>query len=794
MKSHSEGRAMETADFGKGGLLLDLSARITSAFGGKNSKEAAQSVIVGGRFRRMYAKNFRTNVLAFLPIIRSLRASTWRSLSKDFCAGIIVGCIHIPQSMGTGMVANLGPLYGIYLTFFPGLLYAVFGSSFHNSVGAFAPSAGLVGVAVARIRLIFSEHYLPNQTIEIVPESALPELARQHVEIAVTITLMAGIIQLAIAFFRLEFLSRIFSHNVLDPLNCACALQIMLVQIPNMLGVNLDMHYGLNKHIGMVILLLTHITERIQWLDTLLSVITASIIIGFRDFVQPCLFKKLKVICMAGTMFGLLDTSLWGRLPKPFIPDLARYMPFALFDGLLGALVSIAYCMQATKPAARKHGYRVNTKQELLALGASNVFISFFSCCVTSSNIGRIVILDSMGASSQIATLFACILTRLMLAFASGALYYLPFGVIATIITLTLSMTLKLFNDLPEIWRLCRTDAVQWMLTFVSCVLLDLQWGLLVGLTFSWIRMQYQLDEPHLSAVMKPPFSTLQNTGKLFQAARKSEILLFRAGPSLNYANTDKFTRRVLLSLDYYNSIGGGHVFPESSGVNVIKHVIIDCFALIVMDSSGYRGIIYLLAQLTKHNVKLWLPSCSETIRRVLQRQTPLFPAEQFTDTVEEADQLIKQQSQEPEKSSLIVRAAISQLKTSENDESTTAFWQVAGMTETDRRQLEQELPKDPAHHADLPPQDEWSNEVEEDVLAVLGELETKGPGNADARFKPDLQYNRQEEEKFRQSENTIWTVEAESRLDREASQTQGRNSRVALDGVKRNDIEMISF
>lgn len=56
--------------------------------------------------------------------------------------------------------------------------------------------------------------------------------------------------QFALAFLRLEFLTRIFSHNVLDPFNCACSLQIMLVQIPNMLGVPLPSYYGLNKHIG----------------------------------------------------------------------------------------------------------------------------------------------------------------------------------------------------------------------------------------------------------------------------------------------------------------------------------------------------------------------------------------------------------------------------------------------------------------------------------------------------------------------------------------------------------------
>lgn len=102
--------------------------------------------------------------------------------------------------MGTGMAANLGPMFGIYMTFFPGIIYALLGSSFHNSVGAFAPSAALVGVAAARTRVIFAGHYLPNQTVEIVGDDLFPEVSREHLEVAVSITLMAGIVQVAVFY------------------------------------------------------------------------------------------------------------------------------------------------------------------------------------------------------------------------------------------------------------------------------------------------------------------------------------------------------------------------------------------------------------------------------------------------------------------------------------------------------------------------------------------------------------------------------------------------------------------
>ncbi|GAU96740.1 hypothetical protein RvY_08139 [Ramazzottius varieornatus] len=513
----------------------------------------------------------------FFPLMESLSVYKRSYLWREALAGIIVACFHIPQSMGTGMAANLGPVYGIYLTFFPGVIYALLGSSRHNSVGAFAPSAALVGVGVARTRKIFNRQFLPNQTTELVGDADLPLVIQTHLDIAVGFTLCAGTIQLLMTFLRLEFLGRIFPFTVLDAFNCACSLQIMLVQIPNMFGVKLDQFYGFNKHISLIVLFFQN-AMKLRWMDTLLAILTASITIGFREFLQPKLFQKVQLIVpiefilmsmsmtisYALDLSGKYDVRILGkspmpsgleeprnhidhhclniklknfrRMPHPSLPS-PRYMPFSLFEGFLGALVSIAFCMQATRPASRKHGYKVDLKQELIALGSANIFSSFFSCFIASSNIGRSSILDSMGARSQLSTLVSCTVTGLLLAFASKTLYYLPSSVIATIITLTLAMSLKLFEDLPDIWRSSKLDAVQWILTFASCILLDLEWGLLIGMGISLLRDQLRSQQPQLI--------TLQPT-KAHQSSVSSRYKIVLVGSAISYSNVDRFVDSVL--------------------------------------------------------------------------------------------------------------------------------------------------------------------------------------------------------------------------------------------------------
>lgn len=46
----------------------------------------------------------------------------------------------------------------------------------------------------------------------------------------------------------------------------------------------------------MLVLLFSNIADNIRWLDVLLSVITVSVIIGFRDFIQPALYLRRRIV------------------------------------------------------------------------------------------------------------------------------------------------------------------------------------------------------------------------------------------------------------------------------------------------------------------------------------------------------------------------------------------------------------------------------------------------------------------------------------------------------------------
>ncbi|CAG5136583.1 unnamed protein product [Candidula unifasciata] len=75
-------------------------------------------------------------IISHLPFLTIMRDYSLRhDLVADIVAGLTVGVMHIPQGMAYGQLSTLPPVYGLYVSFFPVILYFFFGTSKHVSTG-----------------------------------------------------------------------------------------------------------------------------------------------------------------------------------------------------------------------------------------------------------------------------------------------------------------------------------------------------------------------------------------------------------------------------------------------------------------------------------------------------------------------------------------------------------------------------------------------------------------------------------------------------------------------------------
>ena len=146
---------------------------------------------------RQRAKNF---LFERVPALQLLCTYEWKKwLLWDIIAGISVGVIHIPQGMGFALVTAVPPALGLYSSLFPPLLYFLFGTSRHISVGTMAVISIMIGSVVNREvgNMNWRNGTLGsrNGTEETMPTHL--DLESFKIDIATSVTLLMGAFQVS---------------------------------------------------------------------------------------------------------------------------------------------------------------------------------------------------------------------------------------------------------------------------------------------------------------------------------------------------------------------------------------------------------------------------------------------------------------------------------------------------------------------------------------------------------------------------------------------------------------------
>ena len=157
--------------------------------------------------------------LPVLPFYRSLTDYDRDKLKHDFIAGLTVALVLVPQSMAYAQLAGLPPYYGLYASFLPPLVAAVFGSSRRLATG-------------------------PVAVVSIMTAASLEPLAvsgsTPFIAYAVILAFMVGLFQFLLGLFRLGVVVNLLSHPVIVGFTNAAALVIASSQLSKFFGVHVD--------------------------------------------------------------------------------------------------------------------------------------------------------------------------------------------------------------------------------------------------------------------------------------------------------------------------------------------------------------------------------------------------------------------------------------------------------------------------------------------------------------------------------------------------------------------------
>lgn len=484
------------------------------------------------------------------------------SLRADLFAGLTGAIIVLPQAIAFAAIAGLPPEFGLYTAMVTPIIAALFGSSRHLVSG---PTTAISIVIFATVS-----------------KFAVPGTA-EFIQIALTLTFIAGVYQFLFGLFRLGRITNFVSHNVVVGFTTGAAILIAVGQLKHVLGLEIP---SAARFIPTLTELYTHL-DAINLYAVAVAAATISFAIAMRlTFKQA---PYLLVAMIGGSIFAqLINAPAHGvamvaaipsQLPPLSQPDfsltaIAEFAPGALAIALLGLVEAVSI----SRSIASRSNQQIDSDQEFIGQGLSNMVGSFFSSFAGSGSFTRSAANYDAGAKTPLSAIFAALILLLIVLFAAPLAVYLPAPAMGAII-LVVAYNLLQPKYILKVMRISAREMSVLTVTLLATLFLDLEFAIFGGVMLSLSLFLMRTSTPEIVA-MAPDFaSPKRRLGDVttLSLTECPQIKIIRVDMSLYFGSID-FIQKEL------NRI------TERQGY---KHVLILCAGVNFMDMSGAEMLVH---------------------------------------------------------------------------------------------------------------------------------------------------------------------------------------------------------
>ena len=424
----------------------------------------------------------------FFPFLLWWPLVNRRSLRADLIAGLTGAVIVLPQGIAFATIAGLPPIYGLYTAMVTPIVAALFGSSRHLISG-------------------------PTTAISIIVLSSLSGLAKpgseEFISLALTLTFLAGIYQLAFGLARLGNLVNFVSHTVVIGFTAGAAILIITSQFKHVLGINLPTDTSF-AHVWIDIG--THLAQTNFYVLTV-ALLTLVIAIVMKKYVPK--IPNLLVAMVAGSLLAWLlggeqhglkmISDVPGQLPPFSWPNLSTSNIRALAPQAFAiALLGLIEAVSISRAIAAKSMQRIDGNQEFVGQGLSNIVGSFFSSYAGSGSFTRSGINYASGAVTPLSAIFAALSLMVIVLVIAPLMSYLPLAAMGGVILLV-AYNLIDFHHIKKILVVSRTETAILLVTFFATLFLDLEFAIYLGVLLSLLLFLNRTSSPDIVTLAPDP-------------------------------------------------------------------------------------------------------------------------------------------------------------------------------------------------------------------------------------------------------------------------------------------------
>ncbi len=303
-----------------------------------------------------------------------------------------------------------------------------------------------------------------------------------------------------------------------------------------------------------------------------------------------------------GRVVGEIPQGLPGFVLPVFDWDaITQLLATAVTIALIGFMEAIAIA----KAMAARTRQRLDTNQELIGQGLSNMVSGCFSGYPGSGSFSRSAVNINAGALTGLSSVVTGAVVGITLLWLTPLLYHLPQATLAAVIIMAVINLIKI-KPIIHAWKAQPHDGVVAVVTFVLTLAVapHLDQGIIVGVALSIGLFLFRSMRPRVAELSRYRDGTLRDI-KVHNLPSSPKISIMRFDGSLYFANAGYFESEVL-------SIVAAN--PE------LRYIIIDAEGINQLDATGEEVLYHLTERLRANGIELLVARMKKQFMDTLRR------------------------------------------------------------------------------------------------------------------------------------------------------------------------------
>jgi SulP family sulfate permease len=459
----------------------------------------------------------------------TLQGYRWSWLSSDGLAGLTLAAVALPAQIATARLANLPAIDGLYAFIAGSVVYALFGMNSHLSVGADSTIAPVLAAGVGSVAAVGTVAY-----------GSLMAL----------VSLLIGGLLVVVGLLRLGWIAEFLSTPVISGLLAGIAIEIVVRQLPAILGVP----GGGTTTLGRVRVVAEHLGRVNVWSVGIAAGALALIVCAqLVDRRIPGALLALVLSIAAVHVFGLAADhgvavlgAVRGSLPRLAFPS-ANWTQASQLVGPVITVVFVCIAQTAATLRTTSAGAPASNRfnRDLMAVGAGSLAAGLIGTVAVDASPPNTAIATASGSRSQLTNVIAAAGVLAVVLLATGPLAQLPQATLGATLVFV-AVKLVRIDELRAVLRFDRLEFALAAVTLVVVAVVGIEQGVLIAIVLSLADRTRRSARPRDAVLGREPGTDHWIPADI---GRKTEqipgVLVYLVSAPFWYANADYLHLRI---------------------------------------------------------------------------------------------------------------------------------------------------------------------------------------------------------------------------------------------------------